>query len=180
MKALKVLSLFAFVILITSCSKKNDAEVEIKESSYDFQFLSGTLSQKQYKAGKLTSEEAEATYVEDPNLNNKVISTQLQKGDFFVGGYITLNGNQAKPLSSEEENGTLLVISLTEGGTQYVYSSKSGNVSLKNVKYTTASANAGLVSYELSFENATFVDEIAKADNRDVEVKLNGKIVVKQ
>lgn len=179
MKTLKFLTIITLVIFITSCSKKDDAKVEISESSYDFQFASGTLSQKQYKAGKLTAEEAVAIYTEEPTLNIKGISTQLQKGDFFVGGYIILDGNNAQPLSNEEGAGTVLVLTLTEGGVNYVYSSKSGNVTLKNLSYKTGATNGSLVSYELSFENATFIDEVAKSDNRDVEVKLNGKIVVK-
>ena len=182
MKTMTLLGIIAFALTTFSCGKKDNPLPEANDSSYEIKFLSGPLSGREYKASGLTKEQAIALFIEEPEQNLRGISTQLSNGDFYMMGLVALNPNdQVLPLVSFNDGvGSKLAFSIKEGSNSYVFGSLSGSLSLKNLKKVAAAGSAlGLATYELSFENATFQDEVAQGNNQTVEVKVTGKITIK-
>jgi hypothetical protein len=182
MKALILLGIIALALTAFSCGKKDNPLPEANNSSYEFKFLSGPLSGREYKASGLTKEQAIALFIEEPEEDLRGISTQLLHGDFSMMGVVALNASdQVLPLVSFNDGvGSKLAFSIKEGSNNYVFGSLSGSLSLKNLKKVAAAGSSlGLATYELSFENATFQDEGAQGNGQTVEVKVSGKIIVK-
>lgn len=179
-KSLSIFSVLAFVLL-SACGKKDNPIPEANNSSYEFKFLSGPLAGKEYKAGGLSAEQAIALFVQNPENGDKGISLQLLHGDFTFAMALALDQND-RPLSfalDGADTGTQAAFSLKDGGSQYVFGSVSGNLSIKNLKHTAVGGGSGLATFELSFENAVFYDATAEGDNIDVPVAVSGKIVVR-
>lgn len=181
-KALTIFSVLAIVVL-SACGKKDNPIPEVNNSSYEFKFLSGPLAGREYKASGLAAEQAIALFVQEPGTGVKGISLQLSVGDFMFAMALGLDQND-RPLPfalDDSDTGTKAAFSLKEGGSQYVFGSVSGNLSLSKLKRLTAggTGNGGLATFELSFDNATFYDAVAAGDNIDVPVAVSGKIVVR-
>ncbi|GGG80857.1 hypothetical protein GCM10007415_11720 [Parapedobacter pyrenivorans] len=185
MKPMKIPALFSlFVVMVLSaCGKKDNPIPEATNSSYEFKFLTGPLAGREYKAGGLSPEQAIALFVQEPGTNNKGISLQLLHGDFTFASALALDpSDRVLPFALDgAETGSQAALSLKDGGTQYVFGSVGGNISISNLKRQSAGSNpnGGLATFELRFENATFYDAVAEGENIEVEVKVSGKIIIK-
>ena len=171
------------IVVLSACGKKDNPIPEANNSSYEFKFLSGPLAGQEYKAGGLSAEQAIALFVQEPGTNTRGISLQLLHGDFTFAMALGLDQNdQPLPFVLDgADTGTKAAFYLNEGGSQYVFGSVGGNLSISKLKRLTggANGNGGLATFELSFENATFYDAVAAGDNIDVPVAISGKIVIR-
>lgn len=182
MKTMTLLGIIVLALGLLSCGKEDNPLPEANDSSYEIKFLSGPLSGREYKAMGLTKDQAIALFIEEPEQDLRGISTQLLNGDFSMMGVVALSPNdQVLPLVSFNDGvGSKLAFSIREGADSYVFGSLSGSLSLKNLKNVAAAGSAlGLATYELSFEDATFLDEVAQGNDQTVEVKVSGKIIIK-
>ncbi|GGH20981.1 hypothetical protein FAZ19_15310 [Sphingobacterium alkalisoli] len=183
----KLITLFIAIALITgiySCGKEDSPPEESGSSSYEFKFLSGPLEGKEYRASGLSREQVTSLFTEQPSENLKGIFTQLLNGNMTVVATIGLTANnQVQPFNDDDTSvGTQMFLSFTDNGVNYVYGAKSGTPTIKNLKIATVGssggASMGLTTYELSFSNATFYDEVASGNGQNVEVKVSGKIII--
>lgn len=181
-KALTIFSVLAITVL-GACGKKDNPIPDANDSSYTFRFLTGPLAGREYKAGGLSAEQAIALFVQEPGTGTKGISVQLLHGDLTFAMALGLDqSDRPLPFALDgSDAGTKAAFSFKEGGSQYVFGSVSGNLSISNLKRQTAggNTNGGLATFELSFDNATFYDAVAEGDGVDVPVSVSGKIIIK-
>lgn len=176
----------AVMTLIASCGKEDDPTPETSNSSYEIKFLSGPLSGKEFKASGLSREQVTSLFTEQPSENIKGILTQITNGNMSIIATIGLTANnQVQPFTDDDNAtiGTKMFLTFTDNGTSYAYGAQSGTPTIKNLKIATAGssggASLGLTTYELTFDNATFYDEIASGNGQNVTVRVSGKIIIK-
>lgn len=187
MKAL--ITLFVAVALMTgmsSCGKDDNPPAETNDSSYEFKFLSGPLEGREYKASGLSREQITSLFTEQPSENIKGILTQITNGNMSIISTIGLTANnQVQPFTDDDNAtiGTKMFLTFTDNGTNYAYGAQSGTPTIKNLKIATVGSSGGgalgLTTYELTFDNATFYDEIAAGNGQNVTVRVSGKIIIK-
>jgi hypothetical protein len=183
-----LITLFLAVALMTgtsSCGQEEIPPAETHDSSYEFTFLSGPLQGKTIKATGLSREQITSLYTEQPSENVKGILTQVATDNITIAAAIGLTANnQAQPFSSDDSStGTQMYLTFTENGTYYAYGAQTGTPALKNLNIATLGGGAGgtlgLTTYELTFENATFSDEMAAGNGQNTTVRISGKISIK-
>lgn len=174
-----------FTVFLTSCGAGEEPGVETGNSSYEFKFLTGPLAGREYKASNLSREEVISIYTEEPGSNLKGIFTQMSNGDFLVTSTLALNAaNQVTAFKRpDSEMGTQVFLSFSENGTNYAFSSASGSPVMKNLKIATIGSDGtaflGLTTFELTFDNAGFYDEVGGGEGESEAVRISGKFVIR-
>lgn len=167
-------------VLFASCQGQETPTPDASSSSYSLRFSDGPLAGKDLKASGLAEENAMALHSRQPGSNSDGVSILLNTEQVTVSAALLLTqNNQAQPLKPDE-TGSQIALTVRDGGSTYVYSGKSGPLSVKNYSHKSGSgAPGGLASLELEFTDAVFTDAVAAGNNEQVEVKLTGKISIK-